>query len=234
MSLLPILNGKNNMNNRSILLKNVIASLAMSIVFAGGTANAGIYTDTVPFSVNGTTPSNISLSSFNPAYGTLTDVSLTVMDNLTPQVEIVNFTAASQMFEAQSTSILSLNGPGSTSMTFTATGQINGTAPAAPVSTFFGQTLSQTQVVSLSQAVWGEYVGTGSLNFIASFAPFVSSITAPAALAVGGNGSANGDITIAYSFDSGTSDVLPTPIPAAVLLLGSGLMGLAGFRQRKS
>jgi hypothetical protein len=60
--------------------------------------------------------------------------------------------------------------------------------------------------------------------------PFTSSASfIPGTLAVGGNGQVSGDVTIDYTYNA-----TPTPIPAAVYLLGSGLMGLFGLKRRKA
>jgi hypothetical protein len=62
------------------------------------------------------------------------------------------------------------------------------------------------------------------LSYFNSSASFASG-----ALGVGGNGLANGTVTIDYTYNA-----TPTPIPAAAWLLGSGLLGLAGIRRRKN
>jgi hypothetical protein len=215
-----------------ILKSLLFAALVTATLTAGtGVAHAAFITDTTTFSFNGnTTPYNLSLNSFNPALGTLTGISLTLVTNLTPQVQLLNLTTSGQPFtNAQSTATFTLNGPGSTAVTATAsTGSIDGTASAGmyTISTFSGSTVNQTQIIDLSPAIWAQYQGAGPLSFQAALGPYTSSASfTPGTLAVGGNGLVNGDVTIAYAY-------APVPLPATFLLFGSGLAGLAAVRKR--
>ncbi|MGD0886691.1 MAG: choice-of-anchor E domain-containing protein [Thermodesulfovibrionales bacterium] len=207
--------------------------LTASLVVCTSVAHADLSSDTQSFSFNGsTTPYSLSLNSFNIALGTLTDISLTLVTNITPQVQLINFTSSSQNFtNAESTTPFTLTGPGSTVVNATAsTGLINGTAvaPQYNISTFSGPTVQQTQTIDIASAIWNQYEGTGSLAFQAAIGPFTSSASfTPGTLAVGGNGSVNGDVTIDYTYTA-----VPTPIPAAVYLFGSGLLGLVGIRRK--
>jgi len=217
-------------------MKKAIAAAGVTLLLAAGagTANAALYTDTESFSFNGSTsPYNLSVNSFNPALGTLTDISLIVTTNITPEVQLINYTNSTQSFtNAQSTSPFALTGPGSTVVNATAsTGLINGTAAAGQfvISTFSGSTVNQTQTFDLSSAIWNQYMGTSPLSFLATLGPFTSSASfASGTLGVGGQGLVNGNVTIDYTYDT-----TPTPIPAAAWLLGSGLMGLFGLKKKE-
>ena len=146
---------------------------------------------------------------------------------------MVNLTTSAQSFtNAQSTAPFSLNGPGGIVVTASAsTGLINGTVtpPLFAISTFSGPTTNQTQTIDIASVTWAQYEGTGSIGFQAALKPLTSSATFnPGALAVGGDASVNGTVTIDYTYTKASS----LPLPAAFLLLGPGLVGLATIRRR--
>ncbi len=221
---------KKNISKSLLFIALLTATLAVS---STGVAQAALSTDTQTFSFNGSTsPYSLALNSFNPTLGTLTDISLTLVTHITPQVQLINFTTADQSFtNAQSTAPFTLTGPGSLVMNASAsTGSINGTASAGmyKISTFSGPIADQTQTIHLNSAIWNQFEGTNAFNLQAALGPYTSSASfAPGTLGVGGNGLVNGDVTIAYAYDA-----VPTPVPAAVWLFGSGLMGLAGVRRK--
>ena len=221
-------------NLRKQSLKSLLFGALVTATLAVGTGVAQAdLTYTESFSFDGsTTPYNLSLNSFNPALGTLTDISLTLVTNITPEVQLINFTSSNQSFtNAQSTTPFTLTGPGSTVMNATAsTGLINGTAtsPQYNISTFSGPTANQTQTIDISSSLWNQYEGTGSLALQAALGPYTSSASfTPGTLGVGGEALVNGSVTIDYAYNA-----TPTPIPAAAYLLGSGLLGLVGFRKK--
>jgi hypothetical protein len=103
-------------------MKRVIAAVALMSMLAAGTANAALSEYTQTFSFDDiTTPYTLTLNIFDPALGTLSDITLTIVTNITPQVQLINFTDSSQSFtNAQSTSPFALNGPGSVVVNATA------------------------------------------------------------------------------------------------------------------
>ena len=182
---------------------------------------------------------NLSLNSFNPALGTLTDVSLILVTDITPEVMMVNLTASAQSFtNAQSTAPFSLNGPGSIVVTASAsTGLINGTVtpPLYSISTFSGPTTNQTQTIDIASVSRAQYEGTGSIGLRAAVEPLTSSATfKPATLAVGGDAAVSGTVTIDYAYAGASPYGNPSsvPLPAAFLLFGPGLVGLGTIRRR--
>ncbi len=218
--------------SKSLLLTALIAA---AVTVGTGVANAALVTDTQTFSFDGSyvqsSPYSLSLNSFNPALGTLTDISLTVVTNLTPEVQILNLTSSTVSFsDAQSSGTFNLNGPGSTVVTASAsTGPMSGTAPGPQftISTFAGTIATQTQTIDLASTIWAQYLSTSPLSFQAFFGPFTSS-SPDGVYAVGGDALVNGNVTIDYTY----TEVSSTPLPATLLLLGPGLVGLASIRRR--
>ena len=216
------------------ILKNLLfAALVTAALTAGtGVAHATVMGYTATFSFDGSsTPYSLSLGSFNPALGTLTDISLTLVTNLTPEVQLTNLTNAAQSFtNAQSSAPFTLTGPGNTTVTATAsTGSIDGTAAAGPsaVSTFSGPTVQQTQTIDLASLI-SLYQDTGPLGFQAALGPFTSSASfASGTLGVGGEALVNGSVAIDYTYNAA-----PVPTPSALLLLATGFLGLAGITRR--
>jgi hypothetical protein len=212
--------------------------LAIVPLLAGvGGANATIVASPVAsytqaFTLSGSQPSSFSLAAFNPALGTLTDILLTTVTRITPQVQLINLAGANQPFtDAQSTVFFYLRAPVNVSASASAsTALTSGTAwgPKYAVSTFTGEESHRTQTAHLAEAIWDHYIGPASVHFQVDLGMVTSSASfVPGTLAVGGNGSATGDVTIAYTYEA-----VHAPIPAPFLLLGSGLIGLAGARKQ--
>jgi hypothetical protein len=222
---------KNLHNTAKGLLTGAI--LSATLIAGTGSAQAALVTYTNNFTLSGSTPYSFTLNSFDSTLGALTDITLTTTTNITPQVQLINFTNATQSFtNAQSTTNFQLTVPGQVVTASASTGVISSGVVIPPpffVTTFSGSPVSQTQTIHLASAIWNNYLGVNPLSLQAVLSNFKSSASfASGTLGVGGNGLANGAVTIAYTYNA-----VPTPLPAAAWLLGSGLLGLVGMRRKQ-
>jgi hypothetical protein len=214
-------------------LFTLLVLAAIGILLIPASAGAAFSEFTTNFSFEDGPSHNVTINKFNTALGTLTGVTLYTNVNLTGQVQLINFTSINQSFtNARSTGAFLFTGPGGNVIgTATSdTGLINGSAAPPPftVSKFNGSMTPYSWTTSIGSGSFGLYQGgVGDLaTFVAAAGPYQSSASfSPGTLGVGGNSLIDGTITIHYDYTA-------VPIPGAVWLLGSGLIGIVGLRRR--
>ena len=211
---------------RSLFTLFIIAAIGISFIPAQADA---YYSVEYNVGLDGT--GQVVLPEFNTALGALAGISIETTVDLTAQVQLINLTNQAQSFtNASSYGPFAITAPGG-NVIFTATastGSINGTATAGlySVSTFSGPTTYYDWTTSIGGSSFGLYEGAGGVNFNVTSGPITVAATfAPGMLAVGGNQIDSGNLGITYDYS-------PVPIPGAVWLFGSGLIGLAGIRGR--
>jgi hypothetical protein len=212
--------------------------LAACLLLMTGSAYADYsisYTDqlsTTPASDLSTLVGTLSVYQFDPAMGMLKSVSLTFTNQFNYSVSGQNNDGAGRSFTyilggtAGPVETVVKNTPGTTMLDDVFAGYSHTWSPLNSGDTFSsGQLQSILTQNSLTAANLSSFVGTGNVSFsVYSVAPTLASFT-------GGNMSYSTstftDPTVTVTYDYTT-----TPIPCTVWLLGSGLLGLAAYRNR--
>lgn len=170
---------------------------------------------------------NLNLSDFNPALGTLTGVTLTLISYDTIESEVVNLTGQSQTYSGATASLpvtLTALG-GQTATTTGVAGPFSGTVAGPQFTTAIAGT-SQVVVSTSTLVAPGDlvlYEGAGNtfgVNVLVSGGSYSGS--APGGtVAFAGNGTSCGTVEVTY-------DYVPVPEPGT-LIAGLGLLGYCGI-----
>ncbi len=221
----------------SLLLPSVTraASIIESVNFSfgQGTPNA------LP---SDSTPSNVSVPTFDQSLGTLDSVTLSLQVSGTVYAEAFNTSSSSQPYtQSMATLSFGVTGPdGSSSDINPSTPFFAGTAAAGPfVLTTTGSTpftLSPAAIDVLSSN-FGLYETSGSGDFTLSFnsdgspgGPIFSTITStPGAIFTGGDATVSGTETVTYHYTA-----IPEPSVSGAVLGCAALMGVVGLRKRRA
>jgi len=212
--------------------------LAGSLLLASSGFAAIITTGsiTIPDSGSAADPSGITfpVPKFNPALGTLTDVSLDFTSNLVAQLDVINFTSSPQrVTNGSSTGTVTFAGPDGTSASGTpSVTNVIGVAypPQYSVTVFPGSADPLSEVVDvLPSGNISDYSGAGNATFSVTFSPSTSSGSGtPGDIAVGGELFATGgtvDVTYTYT---------PVPEPTTAAILAIPLLSLIARRRRRA
>ena len=176
---------------------------------------------------------NVTINKFDTALGTLTGITVYLDVNLTGQVQVINYTSNPQNFtNAYSTGPFSFTGPGGTIIgaATSDSGLISGTASPPPftITTVSGTPAPYHWAPTIDGGSFGLYEGgvADLATFIAAAGPYTSGGSGtPGAVGFSGSSLIDGTLKIHYDYTA-------VPIPAALWLLGSGLVGLVGLRRR--
>jgi len=225
---------------KSSIVRAALA-VAGSLILASSGFAAIVTTGVITIPNSGSATGGISfpVPEFNPALGTLTDVSLDFTSNLVAQLDVLNITTVSQPFtNGSSSGMVTLAGPDGTDVSGTPTVSIpTGTANPTPAPPTFPYTTTSfpgaadplSAVVDvLPSGNLSDYEGVGNANFTVSYGTSVS----------GGTG---GEFQVFFGGElfatGGTVDATYTytpsvPEPTSAAIIGVPLMALIARRRR--
>ncbi|MCB2228531.1 MAG: PEP-CTERM sorting domain-containing protein [Desulfarculaceae bacterium] len=93
-----------------------------------------------------------------------------------------------------------------------------------------GQNVTNSLSGSVPTISWGGYIGSGTFNIIGYIDTYLK-VSGASGISQGSTPpTVSGDVTVTYQTTGGSAS---TPEPASLLLLASGLGGLAGWRYRR-
>jgi len=223
------------MNRKSILGRALILAGVMAI---SGNASAAV----VSFSDSSVLqPTNwtdtLSFSKFDPSLGTLDSVDFSLTGNVSGSAGYESTDTSAAMVYLDLSALLTLIRPDSstvvTSLPVTTVSELASASDGNPDydgpsgSTFGGLSANLTETASSSSA--GDlalFTGPGTIN-LGVFSMGKSSGSGPGNLATLFTSNASADVTVTYNYTTAV------PVPAAVWLFGSGLLGLVGVARRK-
>lgn len=194
---------------------------------------------------------NFTLGRFDSNLGTLTDILISMSFNVTGSVSVQNFNAVSESFTSASSWLpITLTGPASTTISASAgTAPVSNTVGAAVVAyvapygwmmqpgsfSQTGLTGTPSSSTHVGPSAFSAYEGAGSalLNFSYLAGDGIYGGSSVAGVYFGGSASANGTISIAYTYTPGLIKDGAVPEPEGLALLGLSLGALVLARRRK-
>jgi hypothetical protein len=205
--------------------------LGLAVMASAQSASAGYYSETVNYT-GGVPPftDTLSFAKFNTAYGTLTGVTIELVESATIQSTVVNLgpiltpsTPSNSWANAQTSATVSVLGPdGSTTSTMLASTPFSGTSSVlvnmGPV--FNGNTSNTTSAATLSDY---EGSGTGTFTVMASGSALHSSgdSTSPY-ISFGGTATVTGSVVITFTYNGSGPPSVPEPASLGMVVLGLG------------
>jgi hypothetical protein len=220
-------------------MKRILTILFLCIIAMmwAASANAAFITDTA--STSGPTPVLdyvLSVDRFNPALGTLESAKFTLFGEVTSSLTVTVTGSPSQYtlvtwdkndFGGHDRYYFGLSGPSSMTGNDSFAGQVvlrDRVDYGAP-ETFNAPTLNDARVFTFTGSALAPFVGAGVLDFLFSANSYDTVGTLGDNPSWSMSTAYRGKVDVEYDFT-------PVPIPGAVWLLASGLVGLVGLRKR--
>lgn len=180
-------------------------------------------------------PTALNLPQFNPTMGTLTGVEIQLTSTSNATLTIKNNNTTTQRYSGSASIPVTVSypvypAPGVLSLTSTATtNTVSGVIAAGATVTRTGLTGTNGPVNAfVSSNAFSYYIGTGNIGSLTATAGTATASGSGSNIVYGASGSASGNVKIIYTFDT-----VSIPEPTALMLIGSGLMGLAFVARRR-
>ena len=214
--------------------KRLIVAFA-ALVFANKTASATTVSYTSNFSTTSSTfTSPLNLQQFNPALGTLTSLSVTLLANVNGSAQITNNNASAQVYSVVLSSALALIDPLNNTLAAAAPRFASSVRVAGNGGYSIGASASDSQANSYSDTpTLSEFIGT--TNFTGNLTGTdLSGFSGPGQTVFNSSASTYGSVGVTYTYIVNTPAAATAPEAATMLSVVFGLSGLAVVKLRSS